>query len=178
MPKEKAPTKVEVAARGARPFLHKGTILAVDPSIGSANSQPGFVLAVDGTVVDSGHLSINPKEMSNKRLAAIQIQLRKICPNPDVLIIEKIAPMLSVGGAGVIQLHWACGAILATYPNAHMIQVPNMTWKKHLREHGLENYKKSDEADAIAMLLTVYGLLNSNLKNERQVHDAILSGSS
>jgi hypothetical protein len=174
MPKTKAPSKVEVAARAARPFLHKGIILSVDPSIGSANSQPGYSLVIDGEMVDSGTLNINHKAMSNKRLADIQSQLLSICANPDVLIIEKICPMLSVGGAGVIQLHWACGAILATYPLANTVLVPNMTWKKHLRDHGLDNYKKSDEADAIALMLTVYGLLNSNLKNEKQVHAAIL----
>lgn len=166
------PSKLDVAARPALPFLLKGTILAVDPSIGSASSMPGYAMVVDGVMVDSGILAINPRENSSKRLSAIQKQLLAITPNPDVLIIEKIAPMLSVGGAGVIQLHWACGVVLATFPNAVPVMVPNQTWKKYLRDHGID-YKKSDENDAIVLMLTLYNTLNRNLKNEADVHKAI-----
>lgn len=166
------PSKLDVAAKPALPFLHKGTILSVDPSIGSASSMPGYSLVVDGVMVDSGILSINPRENASKRLAAIQIQLNLLTPNPDVIVIEKIAPMLSCGGAGVIQLHWACGVVLATYPNAVPVMVPNQTWKKFLRDHGI-NYKKSDENDAIVLMLTLYSVLNRQLKNEADIHKAI-----
>jgi Holliday junction resolvasome RuvABC endonuclease subunit len=134
--------------------------------------MPGYSLVVDGVMVDSGILSINPRENASKRLAAIQIQLNLLTPNPDVIVIEKIAPMLSCGGAGVIQLHWACGVVLATYPNAVPVMVPNQTWKKFLRDHGI-NYKKSDENDAIVLMLTLYSVLNRQLKNEADIHKAI-----
>jgi len=166
------PSNLDVAMKPALPFLLKGTILAVDPSIGSASSMPGYALVVDGVMVDSGILSINPRENSSKRLYAIQKQLLELVPNPNVLIIEKIAPMLSVGGAGVIQLHWACGVVLATYPDAVPVMIPNQTWKKFLRDNGVD-YKKSDENDAIVLMLTLFSKLNRQLKNESDVHKAI-----
>lgn len=168
------PSKLDIAARPALPHLFKGTILAVDPSIGSASSMPGYALVVDGVMVDSGILSINPRESASKRLSGIQHQLLALVPNPNVLVIEKIAPMLSCGGAGVIQLHWACGVILATYPDAVPVMIPNQTWKKYLRDKGIE-YKKSDENDAIVLMLTLYNTLSKQLKNESDVLKVIKS---
>lgn len=65
------PTKTELKVIPCKPYCSSGTILAVDPSIGSATSMPGYALSVDGVVVDSGILSINPKAPHNQRLAGI-----------------------------------------------------------------------------------------------------------
>ena len=162
------PTKVGLAALGGKRFCQSGTVLAVDPSIGSANSMPGYALAQDGQVVDSGILRINPRDPHNRRLAAIQSQLRHLTPNPDVLVCEAIAPMLSVGGPNVIQLHWACGVIQATYPDAHTVLVPNQTWKKQIRDNNL-TYVKSDEHDALMLLYTFFKLCNEEIANEDDV---------
>lgn len=169
------PTKCELAAIPAAPFCISGTIISVDPSIGSASSMPGYAIVEDGKMVDSGILAINPREPHNKRLAGIQVQLRKLVPNPDVLICEAIAPMLSVGGANVIQLHWAVGVILATYPDAVPVLVPNMVWKKHLKLARLEGYFKSDEHDAIALMWTLFSICQVKFKNENDIREEILT---
>lgn len=168
--KQQPPTKTEAAALALSKFCTKGTVLAVDPSIGSASSMPGYAIAVDGVMVDSGILTINPREPHNKRLAGIQAQLRKLTPNPNVLICEAIAPMLSVGGANVIQLHWAVGAIQATFPDAGVLLIPNQTWKKYLRGVKLDNYIKCDETDALALLLTYFHLAKGMVINAEDVH--------
>ena len=170
------PTKLELSAKPCKPFCTKGTIISVDPSIGSASSMPGYALTVDGVLVDSGILAINPREPHNKRLAGIQAQLKALTPNPDVVVCESIAPVLSVGGPNVIQLHWAVGVILATYPNAHAVLIPNQTWKKHLREAQLVNYVKSDENDALALMCTLYALCQEMMTNEKDVHNHMLKG--
>lgn len=88
---------------------------------------------------------------------------------------EAIAPMLSVGGPNVVQLHWAVGVIQATYPDAYAVLVPNQTWKSQLRKLGLDNYVKTDEHDALAILLTIYQICGVRLKNEADVRTAMLS---
>ena len=169
------PTKTQLMAQPATPFCTKGTIISVDPSIGSASSMPGYSIVVDGNMVDSGVLKINHKDPSNKRLGAIQAQLRKLVPNPNVVICEAIAPMLSVGGPNVIQLHWAVGVIQATYPDAHAVLIPNMVWKSHLKKAGLDKYTKSDEHDAIALMWTLFSLCQVRLKNEADIRAELLS---
>jgi hypothetical protein len=157
------------------PFCTEGTILSVDPSIGSASSMPGYALCVDGCIVDCGELKINCKDPSNKRLGDIQSQLRMICPSPNVVICEAIRPTLSCGGTNVVQLHWAVGVILATYPTAHTVMVPNQTWKACLRRTGLDNYVKSDEHDAIVLMWTVFHICQAKFKNENDIRRELLT---
>jgi len=169
------PTKCELACQPATPFCTTGTIISVDPSIGSASSMPGYAIVVDGKMVDSGILAINHRDPHNRRLASIQAQLRLLAPKPDVLICEAIAPMLSVGGANVIQLHWAVGVILATYPDAVPVLIPNMVWKKHLKLASLDVYYKSDEHDAIALMWTMFSICQAKFKNENDIRRELLT---
>jgi len=175
VPKTKPPTRTELSAKPATPFCTKGTIISVDPSIGSSASMPGYSIVVDGKMVDSGILQINHRDPSNKRLGDIQAQLRKLVPSPNVLVCEAIAPMLSVGGPNVIQLHWAVGVTQATYPDAISVLIPNMVWKSHLKKAGLDKYHKSDEHDAIALMWTLFSLCDAKFKNEKDIRAELLT---
>jgi hypothetical protein len=115
---------------------------------------------VNGYLVNVEKLRINPNKPYYFRLRDLHVQLQELCQNPDLLIIENIPPfMMSAGSSfrtgGVVHLHQAVGAILSCWDVKEVLEVSPSSWHAWVkRQVGEDKYKKSDEHDSIAMLMT------------------------
>lgn len=125
-------------------LLH-GTVLCVDPSVGSSSSMPGWAVYKQGKLVSSGILEVKAGHTLNQRLFAIARVFREKFETPDVLVIEHITQW---GRRKVDSLLKGVGAVFAgVLPKVGTIEVPPSVW--HLYPH--PGYFKNDEQDAIAM---------------------------
>lgn len=130
-------------------LLH-GTILAIDPSSGSANSQPGYAIYKAGRLVDSGLVRIRSGDHISNRLYRLSRSLLEEFEQPDLLVTENIPPFMGDGpGAAfatrnVISLHQSVGVIMSVWP-VPVVAVSPRSWRSLVPD----NYLKSDENDAI-----------------------------
>jgi hypothetical protein len=170
--KGRPPSIFDVMCKRYAHLLQKGLVLVVDPSSGSRESMPGFVLVEDAAVVNSGTIQLDLKKPPHRRLHDLQTEMFAIVPAVDLIVTESIPPFMSGKGGGfrtqsVVQLHWSVGAILSAY-DADLIQVPIQSWRswvtKNVGEIG-ETYKKGDEVDALAMTATLYAHAGVPLRN-------------
>jgi hypothetical protein len=127
-------------------------MLSIDPSSGSANSQPGYALYRGGQLIDSGLVRIRSGDHISNRLYRLARTLREEFDKPDVLVTENIPPFMGEGpGAAfatrnVISLHQAIGVIMSVW-DVPVLQVSPRSWRSHVPD----NYHKSDENDAIML---------------------------
>lgn len=175
--KKKPRNKFETGVFAAENLLRDGLVLAVDPSIGSQKSMPAFALADKGVILNSGIIELDLKLPHHKRLHALQTELFSIAPSVDVLIIENIPPFMDRGGGGfrtqaVVSLHWAVGAILAAYGDAELIQIAPVTWHGWVNKN-CPGYIKSDEHDALAMLMTAFDTAEIRLGNFKDAFEVL-----
>lgn len=130
--------------------LTQGIVLAVDPSVGSSSSMPGYAIYTAGILRASGTIPLNPTDPIHVRLRGLVYALRKITQehNPDVLVYEDI-PAQRYGGGGNAGAHAsllkAVGAILSTSGTDYVVGIQPVSWKPMARS----SYVKGDEADAI-----------------------------
>lgn len=128
-----------------------GTMVAIDPSIGSLSSMPGWAVYKKGELNDSGTLQIRPEGSIPERLRELAYLLRKLYRkvDPDVLVYEQI-PVTAHGNrsqVGHASLLKALGAILSVAGPDQYVGISPISWKKLVRE----SYRKGDETDAIEM---------------------------
>ena len=129
-----------------------GTVLAIDPSSGSTNSQPGYAIYQAGRLVDSGLVRIHSGDHISNRLHRLATTLRTEFIKPDILVTENIPPFMGEGpGASfatrnVISLHQSIGVIMSIW-DVPVVQVSPRTWRSKIPD----NYLKSDENDAIML---------------------------
>jgi hypothetical protein len=143
--------------------LKFGTVLALDPSSGSAGSLPGFALFKAGQLVDAGLITIprSGGKIAN-RLWQLRESLLTEFPKPDLLAIEWIAPVFpaKMKGGQPQYLHKSAsalmksvGAIMSVW-NAPVVEPSPTTWHRLVDEVltplGL-TYVKSDTRDAVAI---------------------------
>lgn len=131
-------------------------MLAIDPSSGSENSQPGYALYEGGELVDSGYISIGKGDRISGRLYRLARSLREEFREPDVLVTENIPPFMgpSAGGArggnygskAVIHLHQSIGVVMSVW-DVPVVSVTPRTWRSMVPPM----YTKTDEADAIML---------------------------
>lgn len=152
-PRVKAPAKLTGLERDLGPLLGpvlNGTVLAIDPSSGSANSQPGYALFINGQLKDSGLVRIRSGDHISNRLYRLSRTLREEFEAPSILITENIPPFMGEGpGAqfatrNVISLHQSIGVVMSVW-DVPVVQVSPRTWRSRIPD----NYLKSDENDAI-----------------------------
>lgn len=175
-PRHKAPTQFDITCRKYQEALRSGLVLAVDPSIGSQKSMPGFALVEGGRVIHSGHIQIDASKPPHRRLHMLQTELFAITPAIDLLITENIPPFMNKGSGGfrnqsMISLHWAVGAILAAY-DTDLIQVPISSWHSWVNKNVGDFatvYKKCDENDALAMTCACFAAAGIPLGNVADV---------
>lgn len=146
--------------------LWQGAVIAVDPSSGSQNSNPGFALADKGRLVFSGTLPIysttNGKVTPlHKRLHRLQKGLLEIVVEPDIVVIESLPPFMSGAGgdfrtARTISLHQSAGCVMATWDVDYLLGVPVISHQSLMKKLTKGHYVKSDENDAIAILVTAF----------------------
>lgn len=144
-------TKLYVPMKKYHKLLLKGTILSIDPSIGSNSSMPGWAVYAQQELVDSGIIHINPSQSVPLRLQAVSRKIRQLIDmwKPDIMVYEEI-PSQRYGGGNAnahASLLKALGVVLSVPgPTAHLGMHP-LTWKRLVRD----GYEKGDEQDAIEM---------------------------
>lgn len=143
-------TNLYCDVRACIPDVFCGSLLAVDPSIGSTSSVVGWAWYKHGVLRKSGVFTAHPENDIPTRLQAVAFQLRLLYDEtePDVLAFEDITPRSFRGGAfSHASLLKALGAILSVSGPTHTIRLAPRVWKRLVSA----SYRKSDEADAIEM---------------------------
>lgn len=133
-------------------LLH-GTVVAIDPSVGSNSSMPGYAVYLSGRLIDSGIFEIHPvTDPLWIRLRKLSHHLRKLYRQfpPDVLVYEEIAPQ-RYGGGGNANAHSslikAVGVVLSISGPEGFVGLMPISWKRLVRD----TYIKSDSNDAKEM---------------------------
>lgn len=143
-------TQVYEQASKCTQFLLGGVVIAVDPSIGSTSSMPGYAVYRAGQLVESGILSVHPGNSVPHRLNQVSVKLRQLYNEyiPDVLVYEDI-PAQRHGGSAVshASLLKAVGAVLSVAGPEYYVGIFPVTWKRLVSP----GYVKSDEQDAIEL---------------------------
>jgi hypothetical protein len=127
-----------------------GTVLCIDPSIGSQSSMPGWAIYEAGLLTSSGVLHIDPTGTQVERLRFLGGVLRSLFEtfDPDVLVYEKV-PVSAHGGGrsqvGHASLLMASGVVLSIPGPDYTVGIMPISWKKLVRP----TYRKGDEQDAI-----------------------------
>jgi hypothetical protein len=133
------------ALRDISDSVLNGTLVAVDPSIGSRDSMPGYAIFYKGKLQVSGTAAIDFRATSYDRLRLIHNWIRQLVPSPiDVFAVEAIPKPL-----GHIYTLWAVAATITGTEATHTIEIPIPFWKAYVKDK--VGYVKGDEQDAIAM---------------------------
>lgn len=129
--------------------LQSGVVVSIDPSVGSASSQPAFAVYREGQLVDSGVIEIHWTKPLWERLNLLAFKVRQIYLKykPDVLVYEAISdvPFKGYSGRGHASLQKALGAILSVAGPKQYVGLLAHSWKRLARS----SYEKSDLNDAI-----------------------------
>ena len=124
-------------------------MVAIDPSVGSGSSMPGFSVYRAGELVDSGILEIKYYKPLPDRLRELSGRLRKlyVAYPPDVLVYEEVPVQRYGGGNATAQasLLKALGVILSVAGPSGYVGITPTSWKAAARD----TYVKSDVNDAI-----------------------------
>ena len=130
-------------------IIRTGVVLAIDPSSGSANSQPGFALYENSKLLLNGTIKIDHKQTIYNRLPELYFKIQELvaCP-PDVLVIETINKQ-----SGHVFLLWAVGVSIAATRAPVVVELHNAIWRSVAKS--IPTYKKSDAADAELMARAV-----------------------
>lgn len=134
-----------ITLKGLRDEVLTGTVVALDPSSGSRDSQPGYAVFVNGVLTSRGTLRVSPKLPIYERLQLLYDRVAAILPAPpDVFAIEKIHK-----GMSHQFLQWAVGVSIAAARGKRTLEVPIAFWKAYAKLQ--PEYGKGDEADAVAI---------------------------
>ena len=147
----------EECIRHVQDLIH-GTILAIDPSSGSANSQPGFAVFRAGQLVDCGIIRLPRGSDLSNRLYTLGETLRKefLDCAPHVLVTERISPIANgaFNARSMASLQKAIGVTISSFP-CPTVEVSPIQWRKNIPPEG---YVKRDDHDAILMGFTAIKL--------------------
>lgn len=145
-------TQLEEDVASCLSALMGGRVLAIDPSSGSEESQPGYALWEGGELKDSGYISIGKGDRISGRLYRLGRSLREDFQAPDVVVTENIPPFMGNGSGGsfgtraVIHLHQSIGVIMSVW-DVPLVRITPRTW----RAMTPPMYTKTDEHDAIML---------------------------
>lgn len=142
-----------------RNIILGGTVLAIDPSSGSEESQPGYALFKDGILLEYGTVEIGTKRSSGglaNRLFMLRSYLMEEFPRPDLVCIER-CPFLYANMAAA-RLQQVMGVVKSCW-NVPAIEVSPASWKKwtHALPEGI-TYEKRDDLDALTIGTCVVGI--------------------
>lgn len=160
-------TKLYAAVRGYAEKILTGRVLALDPSIGSWSSQPGYAVYMAGVLIDSGVIEMPTEATRSRRLFYLRRVLTEQFPEYfDAVIIEDIPTHRFSRGRGgrqyanakaQVPLHKAVGVIESCF-DAPCFFVAPQTWRMHASAEHLSDKERgvsTDERDAVAMGIAV-----------------------
>lgn len=144
-------TKAYEPLRRNYKFLTEGSVVCIDPSVGSRSSMPGFAVYYKGELHESGTFQLNPDDPIHVRLNRLNYMVRLLykAAEPDILVYEDV-PAQRYGGGNAnahASLLKAVGAILSVSGPRDVVGLVPTSWKKMARPE----YVKSDENDAIEL---------------------------
>jgi hypothetical protein len=125
-----------------------GGVLAVDPSIGSTSSSPGWAYYRDGVLIDSGIIFTGGSHLElwqRARRLGDAISLLSTEYKVDVLVYEDIPATSGFNQNAIASLLKAVGIVLACSKSSHVLGVHPASWKNYVRPE----YKKGDKEDAV-----------------------------
>ena len=137
--------------------LCDGTVLVIDPSIGSSSSSPGWAIYKRGTLVDSGIIHTGGSHLHLwQRARRLKTALETLCNeyNFDVLVYEDIPATSGFNQNAIASLLKAVGIVLACTTSSHVLGVHPASWKNYVRPE----YTKGDKEDAIEIGYIVISL--------------------
>jgi hypothetical protein len=142
---------------GLEELITTGYVLAIDPSSGSANSQPGYAIYRGGVLGDYGIIKLTPRTKLASRLFYLGESIRNDFQKPDILVVERINSVFGNTKGGnmgfmakqMASLQRAVGVVQSCF-EVPVIEVPPVTWRKYVKE----DYKKTDEHDAVMLGFT------------------------
>jgi hypothetical protein len=178
-------SKLEEALEGVpHEWLTHGTVIAVDPSSGSRQSMPAYALAERGVCVkvDSIRLPLKTDGTAYEtalgkrtmplhvRLFLLRQRLLDVRQHVDVVALEALAPYFEGAGgfrnAGVVALHQSAGCIMGCWDTPYCLPVSVRSHQCLMQKLTGGRYIKSDEHDAISILITLFRTAGLSLKNE------------
>jgi len=132
-------------------LLMRGTVISIDPSMGSSSSMPGWAVYEAGDLIASGIINLQETGGHGIRLNTLYDQLLYLNTKyePQILVFEKI-PVSAHGGRSQVShasLLMALGVTLAAFPLLPQVGIMPISWKKMVRD----TYTKGDKEDAIEM---------------------------
>lgn len=150
---------------GIEELVIKGKVLAIDPSSGSRNSQPGYAIYEAGTLVDSGIIQVNHKNQLHSRLFYLAGCIRDQFDTPDILVTENISSVMNSNSGfmskNMVPLQRAVGVVQSIF-ECPCLEVAPATWRKYIPK----DYVKSDENDAIMLGWAAIYEAGKNIKQE------------
>lgn len=147
------PSKMALSCKPHVGSIITGTVIAIDPSSGSRESMPGYAIFRAGELVDSGYIALQHNEDLRKRLHDLRRSLTEQFQVPDILVTENIPPVMTGKGffnRSMVSLQRAIGVVQSIW-DVPCIEVAPITWRQNIPD----DYRKTDETDAIMMALTV-----------------------
>lgn len=123
--------------------IQQGLLIAIDPSSGSKDSQPGFAIFRDGELLTSGEMAIPYRKPIAERLQLLHAKVLALTPDvPDVFVIEEIK------GHNFSHrfLHWSIGATIVAARTPLLIECPINLWKSLAK--ATPGYLKGNAMDA------------------------------
>ena len=180
-PKVSTQTKLYGAVKPHAQQILAGRLLALDPSIGSWSSQPGYAIFEAGCLTDSGVIEMPVGASRSRRLFYLRRTLtEQFGEKFDAVVIEDI-PTSRVNrrrGGGVyfdakaqVPLHKAVGVIESCF-DALTLFVHPATWRTYATEEHLNMKARgepTDERDARVMGETVLLLAAHAVKHPDRV---------
>ena len=128
--------------------LAYGSVLSIDPSIGSTSSSPGWAYYQSGQLIDSGVIHTGGSHLELwQRARRLGDALRTLCSEykVDVLVYEDIPATSGFNQNAISSLLKAVGVVLCSTTSSHVVGVHPASWKNYVRPE----YKKGDKEDAI-----------------------------
>ncbi len=163
-------TNLYSAVRPLAAQILAGRVLALDPSIGSWSSQPGYAISVAGQEVDSGVIEMPTGATRSRRLYYLRrVLTEQFAEQFDAVIIEDIPThrfSRKRGGGSYanakaqVPLHKAVGVIESCF-DAPTLFIAPQTWRMHADAKHLSDKERgepTDELDARVMLRAVLAI--------------------
>ena len=155
--------------------IENGEILAIDPSIISSSSVPGWAIGREGKLVDSGTIEgIDHRCTVEERLQFIGSCLRKEFDNPDLLLIEHVENHGGIKGRALTPTVRSTGTFIGSF-ECPVISIIPLVWIRYCplkleggtptaRHKYYKQHFKSDTLDAEMILHSIYAI-HEEMKN-------------
>lgn len=137
--------------------LLTGTVLVIDPSIGSSSSCPGWAVYQNAELQGAGTISTGGSHLPLwQRARTLADEIRALCDDyaPTLLVYEDIPATSGFNANAQASLLKAVGIVLAASTTDDCLGVHPASWKNYVRA----TYSKGDEEDAVEIGYIVIAL--------------------